>query len=683
MHGNVNPGHTVSPAPTCTVASCHAGASDLAAIHAVVTGRSDSGCGICHAPGKVPTAVCAATGCHPTGPPTKHSSHPATITSGTVTINGAGYGKHLCSECHATTELQAVHGGTASCVKCHPAPRSSFTTWNKTCVQGDCHKPGTTLAMHGGIDSAHTASAAAACTLAGCHTGGSDVAAVHASKLGCPTCHASGRTPTLVCAASGCHPDGAPANHDAHPATVTSGTITINAQSYGRHLCSECHVTLELQALHGGATKCASCHPTPRDSFTTWTGGCIQGTCHSSSSARPMHGFINASHTLGSPPSCTVPGCHSGGNDIAKIHLTKGGCAACHSPGVTASRNCTGCHPGDVSAAHASYVGAKHQVAANGCVTSDCHSEADAAALHAPGLGCVDCHTGSGTPVLTCATCHPGTTNTVHATAVGTKHAVPAGACVNPACHVSGDAAEIHGYSAGCVNCHKKGQTPSIACASCHGAGTISSSHPSGTASHLSNLHPCTGSCHGNDVAVIHANSQKSCAACHASGAGTTTACTASQCHPIELSYAHVQYAAVNEFHRGAVGNGSSDWGWESDGWILPPYTRGASLPCTACHDVAGTTNLHNFPTVVNGKSVTVTTHNELGNLCVACHGGTPDDWHRGCFDCHGGGMGLNGPTSMAELLADPRYPDGCADCHQHGAAGWPHGPGWMTGATL
>jgi hypothetical protein len=195
-------------------------------------------------------------------------------------------------------------------------------------------------------------------------------------------------------------------------------------------------------------------------------------------------------------------------------------------------------------------------------------------------------------------------------------------------------------------------------------------------------VHPCAGDCHGTNVAAIHATSDRSCAICHASGTAVTASCTSSLCHPLPISYAHVGYAMVSEFHSAKSGTGWADWGWESNGTILPPYTRGVSMPCSTCHVVAGTTNEYNFPTVVNGRSVTVTSDSQVGNLCVACHGGTIGDWHQGCLDCHGGGMGgLAGPKTQAEFLT--RYGTDCTQCHQHGGYGWPHGPGWMQGATL
>lgn len=48
-----------------------------------------------------------------------------------------------CITCHKSSNLVTVHLGENSCLLCHGTggPRSSFTTWDKTCMQGGCHTP--------------------------------------------------------------------------------------------------------------------------------------------------------------------------------------------------------------------------------------------------------------------------------------------------------------------------------------------------------------------------------------------------------------------------------------------------------------------------------------------------------------------------------------------------------------
>jgi hypothetical protein len=121
--------------------------------------------------------------------------------------------------------------------------------------------------------------------------------------------------------------------------------------------------------------------------------------------------------------------------------------------------------------------------------------------------------------------------------------------------------------------------------------------------------------------------------------------------------------------------------GFYSTGWILPPYTRGnaanpnANLPCSTCHDPVGTRNYYNFPNVVNGHTVVVTSGQEYVNLCVACHGGTIDQWHAGCFECHAAGHGSTPGWTVVGR--------DCSLCHGHASTGWPHSGGSVPGPTL
>jgi len=616
MHGSVNTSHTVAAAGNCTLAGCHTGGTDIAAIHAAITGVSGSGCSLCHAPGKKATAVCGTTGCHSAAVTALHASHPAKVTSATVTIGGVSFGKHLCSECHATTELQVAHGGTGSCSKCHPSPRGSFTTWAGGCVQGGCHVAGSALAMHGSIDTSHTAPTGA-CVTSGCH--GSNVAALHASGPGCPACHKAGQKLTLDCGAAACHPSGASAKHASHPARITTGTVTILGTPYAGQPCLPCHTTLELQAAHGGRTSCAKCHPSPRDSYITWNGGCVQGGCHAAGTAREIHRGIDASHTATVTPTCTLTECHTGGTDVAKIHAGKGGCADCHGTGKTPSLDCTTCHDADLVAAHAPYVGTSHQVSSASCVVAACHAGKDAAVLHQPSVGCAACHTKTGTASVDCLDCHR--------TAIATKH-------------------------------------------------------PTGDAGHAYSTHPCNESgCHLPNSAAVHAFTDHSCGVCHKATGTTASACT--NCHSYSWASRHSGYLASNDYHGAAIGDGTAEglMGQGSAGWILPPYTRGnapvpnANLACSVCHDPVGTRNYYNFPNVVNGQPVVVTSGTQYINLCVACHGGTVDQWHIGCLDCHAGGHAGNPPQTLVG--------SDCSACHHHGSAGWPHGTSTVYGPTL
>jgi hypothetical protein len=137
------------------------------------------------------------------------------------------------------------------------------------------------------------------------------------------------------------------------------------------------------------------------------------------------------------------------------------------------------------------------------------------------------------------------------------------------------------------------------------------------------------------------------------------------------------------DYHGTTAGTGSDilGMGFFSTGWILAPYTRGnapspnANLACSVCHDPVGTRNYYNFPNVVNGHAVTVTSGYEYVNLCVACHGGTIDQWHAGCFECHTAGHGSTPGWTVVGR--------DCSACHQHASTGWPHGSAPTPGPTL
>jgi hypothetical protein len=179
------------------------------------------------------------------------------------------------------------------------------------------------------------------------------------------------------------------------------------------------------------------------------------------------------------------------------------------------------------------------------------------------------------------------------------------------------------------------------------------------------------------NAAATHAYSNNSCAVCHQTEPAKPSTCT--NCHSYAWAAAHSGYQYEGDFYHGALAGDGTDYldmGFYSTGWLLPPYTRGnAALPCTTCHDKVGTRNYYNFPNVVNGVPVTVTTGQQYVNLCVACHGGTVDQWHAGCFDCH-----LAGHGSTPGWTLQGRD---CSLCHGHGANGWQHHDGWTPGPTL
>jgi hypothetical protein len=697
MHGSIEISHAASAAADCTVPGCHTGGTNVAAIHSAVPGRTDSGCGICHDGVRVskPTLVCATANCHPNGPPASHDSHPATVTTGTITIAGVGTQVHECSECHASTDLQVAHGedGTNnSCATCHPTPANSAAKGVFTCAQGNCHAGTSPIPMHGSVETSHVAAAAAGCGVSGCHTGGTNVAAIHSAVTGrtdsgCGICHDGVRvsTPTLVCATANCHPDGPPASHNSHPATVTTGTITIAGVGTQVHECSECHASTDLQVAHGEDgtnNSCATCHPDPASSATKGDFSCVQGDCHAGTSPAPMHGDVEVAHAAGAAATaCGVSGCHTGDSDAAAIHAavtgrTDSGCGICHD-GVRVSKPTlvcatANCHPDGPPASHASHPAPT----TSGTITilgtdypnqtcSTCHGVMDLQTVHGEDgtqNSCATCHptpANSATKgVFTCAqgNCHAGTSPIPMHGSLDTSHTTPAAAQTScgtqgtSACHgtLSNSVAKIHSAE-GCAACHGAGKTPSLNCtsSSCHS--NVPHDLPAAHAATMTSAVFTVGGVSGGAIA---------CSVCHASTDLRTVHSTngCATCHTSSTKVDTV-YFSGSSWNKSCVQGGCHAVG------STKPY-HGTSVPghvvdATGCN-VSGchSTNVAEV-------------HGRTG--CAACHGAgkTPS---LVCADCHGGsGPSTLTVTGIASHNAVHNY---CNDCHSTSEhSGWVTNP--------
>jgi len=607
------PQHKVADA----CATCHG--ADLSVIH--TTGPKHPGCLVCHGPSGTLTAVCSTTGCHGGAVLASHGSHDSTVTAGNITINSADYGMHTCSDCHTNLELQAIHGGSSSCAKCHPSPASTARDKDFTCSQGGCHTAdsGNMKKMHGAIDTKHIAVLPSgwSCTTGTCHGGTNDVAKIHEPKLGCATCHGGGKTPTLACQTAGCHAEGAPSSHDGHPVPETTGTVSILGSDYANVNCVTCHATRELQAIHGGGTSCVKCHPAPRNTFTDWAGGCVQGGCHTAGSTKPIHPTIDADHAPASGFAVTCGGadCHGTITSIAALHASGPGCAACHdNPKHGPSSVCSDCHGAhDFAASHAASP-ASETIDIDGAdygkhECSECHTPLDLRDLH--GNACSTCHA----PVRTkldgdwaggCVQggCHSGdSTKPMHLNRTTAHLAGAAAPCTVSGCHAGGiNVAAIHEPKLGCATCHGGSKVPTLDCATsgCHPTGRPASheSHDSTvTAGNITinafdyGTHTCSD-CHTSlELQAIHGGSS-SCAKCHPSPASTARdkdfSCSQGGCHTADSGN-------MKKMHGNADG----------------AHTLSSAPSCTsdsACH--AGGTDIAKIHGVPRGPG------------CVACHGG-------------------------------------------------------------
>jgi hypothetical protein len=134
---------------------------------------------------------------------------------------------------------------------------------------------------------------------------------------------------------------------------------------------------------------------------------------------------------------------------------------------------------------------------------------------------------------------------------------------------------------------------------------------------------------------------------------------------------ADISQAWTTDIHGDATGHKSGGVVVGYGGTIKAPYVRGnAAIPCEACHQSHGSTNLYHLATTVNGKSVSVLAGTDGYSLCSACHAGTPNDFHAQCIACHNN-PNPGGGVSMTQW--EPRDFTGtnCFSCHKHGKSNY------------
>lgn len=642
-------GH-VSSIPSCQLPGCHS--TDVVTVHAK---RPGQGCSCCHGAGKTPSKVCG--DCHVGDVSNLHTGADAShaVPSGMTCASAP--------QCHASN-VSVIHAATTSdCAACHAEGVPATTT----CAA--CHA-GNDEFIHRFGDAKHGAPSSGCVSALPCHS--TDVSSIHNAGPSCAACHATGKTPGVTCAVSGCHLGDQSARH-----ATAAGTAHDIAG--GGCITDGCHGTtaggVNAAILHRAGPGCVACHA---DGVKA---SLVCADCHA--------GVFDAIHTRGNAyhtaPQNSCQGsinsiCH--GLNVITLHTATGGpgCAACHAPGVTASARCANCHTGQYWG-DIHKVGTKHNPIKGTCVTSSCHA-IDVATTHsanAPtlGPGCSPCHR-VGTLTIDCTTCHTVDMTPRHS-AQDAVHTAAAGFCVNSSCHGGSDSgvnvASLHASSASsCAACHADGKTPSTDCLTCH-SGDALTIHPTIGTKHDAPFirGGCVrDGCHGSsatgaNLVELHAapwpgHTAPGCAACHGPGKTPSATCSATGCHATAYATEHAKYvnSAPGGGHNGTNLLGCASAACHSN----PDVSRVHTIPGCVCHQPGKTTTTacntfgchpEGFPAV---HTPGVAAHAFVERSCAStqCHVAAIDTLHSGtggpkCVACHAAGAG---PATTAD----------CATCH-------------------
>jgi hypothetical protein len=638
-------------------------------------------CDRCHTGSGTPVKTCAT--CHSTD---LLSFHPDQAIAHTADAQSC-----TASDCHGTS-VTTIHTNATGgpCAVCHNTTRDP----SKVCA--DCHA-GDLQTVHAASASKHSASTAS-CISSACHAN-ADVTVIHSKTTGGPgcVCHEAGKTKTLVCSTSSCHPDELEVVHAKAGAKHTPANISCVATGCHKNDVTAIHKTAPLgcRSCHNGAAltiTCATCHAgdpvaihsSADTSHAVAPDMCVTG-CHSrlvseihsdtpsgctachdgvktlstvcsdchTGTTQERHASAGAFHSA-LPNGCVLAGCHEG--DVTELHLaTPGeGCPRCHSPGQTPTIACTACHGADLPTVHAS-AESSHAVTGNGCTGSVCHATNVAVIHNVVGVGCIVCHGPDGHLTTDCSTCHSTDVLVVHQKA-DAPHTVPAGgSCFTPKCHPSGNAAAIHqSNQRSCSVCHESTAPKTVECGICHVKAVVPDLHASADASHTALTGTCVAvGCHKSNVAVLHLNGPN-CAVCHGAGAPTTLACSTGGCHSQNLATVHAAGAVPHVAHAGYCVTS----GCHSGDLTTIHDANGTGPRCAACHDNPDhaasdvCTDCHpSTQALVHASSDT--SHTVPQTACAGysyssgspCHRTRVDTIHRtapdGCLSCHGSGQPL------------------------------------------
>ena len=226
-----------------------------------------SGFGVSHTNSTMDSG-CLAAGCHSNSLVDAHSAYVGA---------GSRYPQYAdtCELCHLNEVAGRIPSdATADCSTCHgQADHEALHEVSRTDECAECHAGATLTTVHGTTPSA---------TCVTCHqsTDPQVVAAIDGHQRTCESCHDTEQ----------------PHGDDVltHTATLGSGSVRVFEYHEGWSQidyvvdCSMCH-TNNLSALH--ADQCSTCHPTPRDTFASWSKGCQQGGCHTQ-----IHAGADAAH---------------------------------------------------------------------------------------------------------------------------------------------------------------------------------------------------------------------------------------------------------------------------------------------------------------------------------------------------------------------------------------------------
>jgi hypothetical protein len=417
---------TTTDPSACTAAGCHG---------TNVTATHTKGCVECHGSTDATIVAAIAAGI---ADPANHAATCETCHVSYTAVHATVATQHavtatdtptscVTTVCHALNSVMTIHstqltGGPApkGCAACHKAGTTLPTTM--TCVQAGCHK--TYDAVHPALEatvSAHvtTNTCGSGDNASTCHP--ANVAAIHTTRPagsnvaipGCVACHATGKTPSTNCQATGCH---VTSPH----ATVAAHASTENVACFG----STCHQTSDVSVIHANWINppgCAACHAAGK------TPSALCSPCHDN--LKQNHDYQKTAHTSAMDPGCLSTGCHAAYSQAAgsvnlELQHANVPCVGCHAStdarvvaAIAGGHNeCTACHDAPVHpTAHATLEANISGAKSSACTA--CHGTNILAVLPAGNSvtgvlehkGCL-CHKyGEATPANTeCVDCHAG-----------------------------------------------------------------------------------------------------------------------------------------------------------------------------------------------------------------------------------------------------------------------------------